>query len=162
MVRNVFGLNQSASARPGLVVLHHGVDPKVHNTQCTGEHINIHLTRNGIPEKLGCHYRGTHCLVELFSFFWGDIIDYPWTALSPRLLMISTNPGGGHEDLSSNCHSITSWGGVAGLSLLLVAAGQSPLWATNRDPLGQAWVLQLSLQLWLHWVSWWGRFCQPG
>ena len=45
-----------------------------------------------------------------------------------------------------NIH-VTTWGGVAGSFLILVGAGQLLPQAANKDPLGQAYVLWLWLQL---------------
>ena len=61
----------------------------------------------------------------------------------------STNPGGGHGGLllDVDSGSVASWDGV--LCASVFAAGQLLLWATGRDPLRWACLLQLQLQLWL-------------
>ena len=64
-----------------------------------------------------------------------------------RARAISTNLGGGHG-LQWDCSSIFSWEGAVGAHLSsLVGMGQLTPWATDRDPLGQAWQLLLWLQL---------------
>ena len=119
----------------------------------TGDHVNKHPTQSGVLQELGCHDRGTHCLKRLFILSCRDIMTIHGLHSPCRLLMISTNPGRIHEDLCSGSHIITSWGGVAGSSLLSVVAVWSLLWAADRDPLGWACVLWLQLWLQLQWGS---------
>ena len=70
-----------------------------------------------------------------------------------RACAISTNLGVGHRGWWSviDCSSSISQGGVVGTSIfvvahLVLAMDWLSLWATNRDPLGWSWLLQLGLQ----------------
>ena len=70
-----------------------------------------------------------------------------------RACAISVNLDRGHGGLwlDVDCGSIISWGGVVGTSVfavacMAVAVDQLSLWAVDRDPLGQAWLLQLWLR----------------
>ena len=105
---------------------------------------------------MGHHHRGTHDLVLVYDFLRQSANDDQWPVtfhwFSPnRACAISANPGGRHEGLwlDVDCGSIISWDGVVGASVFMVALGHLPLWAANKDPLGQAW----QLLLWLQWVS---------
>ena len=134
----------------------HGIKAQAPNPWCTWLYIDECLPHGGLSKQTGCHHGWPHDLIWVNDFLRQNTNDQWQTTFHGffphRACTISKNLGRGYGGLSSDYSSIISWGGVVGTSIFAMAVDQLSPQAANRDPLRQAWLLWLWLQLqqWSH------------